>query len=126
MIPREVADWSPNPEEVYRTSELREILINFLQELRPILRTVFVLRDIEGLSIEQAAEVLSLTPAAVKARLWRARLDLRELLSRNFSKQRACSNRAGPDTACLPSSVRTSGGMRKAVLKRKAAAMSNA
>jgi hypothetical protein len=95
-LPREVADWAPNPEEVYRASELREILIKTLEELRPVLRTVFVLRDTEGLSIEQTAEVLSLTPSAVKARLWRARLDLRELLSRYFSKQRACSHRADP------------------------------
>jgi RNA polymerase sigma-70 factor, ECF subfamily len=88
MLPREVADWAPNPEELYRASELRNILIKTLEELRPILRTVFVLRDIEGLSIDQTAEVLSLTPAAVKARLWRARHDLRALLTRYFSKHK--------------------------------------
>jgi len=88
MLPREVADWAPNPEELYRASELRDILIKTLKELRPILRTVFVLRDIEGLSIDQTAEVLDLSPAAVKARLWRARLQLRELLSEYFSKQK--------------------------------------
>jgi RNA polymerase sigma-70 factor (ECF subfamily) len=87
MLPREVADWAPNPEDLYRASELRDILIKTLEELRPILRTVFVLRDIEGLSIEQTAEVLSLTPSAVKARLWRARQDVRGLLSRYFSKR---------------------------------------
>src|SRR5712691_4538489 len=86
MLPREVTDWAPNPEELYRASELRDILIKALEELRPILRTVFVLRDIEGLSIAQTAEVLDLSPAAVKARLWRARLQLRELLSEVFSK----------------------------------------
>jgi len=86
MLPREVADWAPNPEELYRASELRDILIKTLEELRPILRTVFVLRDIEGLSIDQTAEVLDLSPAAVKARLWRARLQLRELLNKYFSK----------------------------------------
>ena len=86
MLPREIADWAPNPEELYRASELRDILIKTLEELRPILRTVFVLRDIEGLSIDQTAEVLDLSHAAVKARLWRARLQLRELLSEYFSK----------------------------------------
>jgi len=55
-LPREVADWAPNPEELYRASELRDILIKTLKELRPILRTVFVLRDIEGLSMDQTAE----------------------------------------------------------------------
>jgi RNA polymerase sigma-70 factor, ECF subfamily len=86
MLPREVVDWAPNPEELYLASELREILIKALEELRPILRTVFVLRDIEGFSIDQTAEVLELTPAAVKARGWRARLQLRELLNKYFSK----------------------------------------
>jgi RNA polymerase sigma-70 factor (ECF subfamily) len=93
-LPREVADWAPNPEELYRASELRDILIKTLKELRPILRTVFVLRDIEGLSMDQTAEILGLTPAAAKARLWRARLDLRGLLNRYFSKHKE-PNRAG-------------------------------
>jgi len=88
MLPREVADWAPNPEELYRASELRDILIKALEELRPILRTVFVLRDIEGLSIAQTAEVLDLSPAAVKARLSRARLQLRELLNEYFSRHK--------------------------------------
>ncbi len=88
MLSREAADWAPNPEELYRASELRDILIKTLEELRPILRTVFVLRDIEGLSIDETGEVLSLTPAAVKARLWRARQDLRALLTRYFSKHK--------------------------------------
>src|SRR6266700_7174985 len=78
---------APNPEELYRASELRDILIKTLEELRPILRAVFVLRDIEGLSIDQTAEVLDLSPAAVKARRWRARLQLRELLNEYFSKR---------------------------------------
>jgi len=89
-LPREVADWAPNPEELYRSSELRDILIKTLEELRPILRTVFVLRDIEELSVDQTAEILDLSPAAVKARLWRARLQLRDLLSKYFRKQKEC------------------------------------
>jgi len=88
MLPREVVDWAPNPEELYRASELRDILIKTLKELRPALRTVFVLRDIEGLSIHQTADVLDLSPAAVKARLCRARLQLRELLNEYFSKHK--------------------------------------
>ncbi len=88
VFPREVADWAPNPEELYRVSELRDILIKALEGLRPILRTVFVLRDIEELSIDQTAEILHLTPSAVKARLWRARLQLREILSEYFARHR--------------------------------------
>jgi RNA polymerase sigma-70 factor (ECF subfamily) len=87
MLPLEVADWAPNPEELYRTSELRDILTKTLKELRPILRVVFVLRDLEGLSIVQTAEVLGLSQVAVKARLWRARLQLRERLNKYFRKQ---------------------------------------
>ena len=84
ILPIEVADWAPNPEERYRTSELRDILAKILEDLQPILRTVFVLRDIEGLSIVQTAEVLDLSHTAVKARLWRARLQLRERLNNYF------------------------------------------
>lgn len=82
--PLEVADWTPNPEELYCRSELRNILRKELQELLPSLRVVFVLRDVEGLSIEETAEALELTPVAVKARLWRARLRLRGHLSKYF------------------------------------------
>jgi RNA polymerase sigma-70 factor, ECF subfamily len=80
----ELADWAPNPEERYRGSELRDILRSELQELQPALRVIFVLRDIEGLSTDETAKVIESTPVAVKARLWRARLKLRERLSKYF------------------------------------------
>jgi RNA polymerase sigma-70 factor, ECF subfamily len=86
--PFEFTDWSPDPYELYGGSELRKILRSELQELQPALMVVFVLRDIEGLSTEQTAEALELTPVAVKARLWRARLRLRERLSKYFSVKR--------------------------------------
>jgi RNA polymerase sigma-70 factor (ECF subfamily) len=92
-LPTEVADWAPNPEQLYQASELREILLKVISEMRPILRAVFVLRDIEGLSIDQTAEVLNLKQTTVKARLWRGRLQLRKRLNRYFTK------RAGPATA---------------------------
>ena len=88
VLPIEVADWAPDPEQLYRASELRGILIKTLSELRPVLRAVFVLRDIEGLSTAQTAEVLNLSQVAVKARLWRGRLQLRELLNTYFRKER--------------------------------------
>src|ERR1035438_3149184 len=49
-LPREIADWSPNPEQQYTQAELREILSKTIQGLPPGFRTVFVLRDVEGLS----------------------------------------------------------------------------
>jgi RNA polymerase sigma-70 factor, ECF subfamily len=90
-LPIELTDWAPNPEQLYWASELRAILLKALTEMRPILRIVFVIRDIEGLSIDQTAEVLSLSQAAVKARLWRARLLLRECLTKYFGEQEQCS-----------------------------------
>jgi RNA polymerase sigma-70 factor, ECF subfamily len=87
LLPKEVTDWAPNPEQLYWASELRDILIKCLEELSPILRTVFVLRDIEGLTIDQTAEVLNVSQTAVKARLLRARLQLREGLTRYFNKR---------------------------------------
>jgi RNA polymerase sigma-70 factor, ECF subfamily len=82
----EFADWAPNPEERYRSSELRAILRKALNTLQPTLSLVFVLRDIEGLSTEQVSEVLDLSQAAVKTRLMRARLQLRERLGRYFRR----------------------------------------
>ena len=61
LLPKEVTDWAPSPEQHYWASELRDILIKCLEELSPILRTVFVLRDIEGLTMEQTAEVLGVS-----------------------------------------------------------------
>jgi RNA polymerase sigma-70 factor, ECF subfamily len=87
-LPIDVADWAPNPEELYRATELREILGSMLQKLGPGLRVVFVLRDIEEFSLEQTAEVLELSVAAVKARSFRARLQLREHLSKYFRRQK--------------------------------------
>lgn len=85
-MPREVADWSPNPEQLYDQSELGEILQKTIQALPESFRTVFVLRDIEGMSTEETAEMLNLSVPAVKSRLLRARLQLRERLNRYFKK----------------------------------------
>ena len=101
-LPMEVIDWAPNPEKLYWAAELRDILVNTLSELRPILRTVFVLRDIEGLSTAQTAEVLNLGHSAVKARLWRARLQLRERLNKYFSDDTRSAR-----TELVPSDRRT-------------------
>jgi RNA polymerase sigma-70 factor (ECF subfamily) len=88
-IPREVADWSPNPEQLYNQAELKDILGKTIQGLPPSFRTVFVLRDVEGLSTEETAQALELSVPAVKSRLLRARLQLRERLNRYFKKRQA-------------------------------------
>jgi RNA polymerase sigma-70 factor, ECF subfamily len=88
ILPREVTDWAPNPEQLCWASELRDILFEALDELRPISRMVFILRDVEGLTIEQTGVVLNMSQTAVKARLWRARLQLREALSKHFEQKK--------------------------------------
>ena len=87
-MPREVADWSPNPEQLYGQSELSDILKKTIQGLPPSFRTVFVLRDVEGLSTEETAEMLGLSIPAVKSRLLRARLQLRDRLAKYFKSKR--------------------------------------
>jgi RNA polymerase sigma-70 factor (ECF subfamily) len=81
VAPREVEDLRSNPEESYSNAQLRDLLSKALEELETPLRTVFALRDIEGLSTEETAKVLGLTGGAVKTRLMRARLKLQKKLS---------------------------------------------
>lgn len=83
-IPRDFADWTPNPEQQYSQAELADVLRKTVQGLPPGFRSVFALRDIDGLSTEETAEALGLSIPAVKSRLLRARLQLRERLSRYF------------------------------------------
>ncbi len=84
--PREFTDWKPNPEQLLAQSELKTILDNAARALPTTFRTVFFLRDVEGLSTAETAELLGLTESAVKARLFRARLQLREDLSKVFKR----------------------------------------
>jgi RNA polymerase sigma-70 factor, ECF subfamily len=84
---REIAVWDENPEESYSREELGTLLNEAIQSLKSAYRTVFILRDIEELSIEETAEALNLSISAVKSRLLRARLQLREKLTRQFKKK---------------------------------------
>lgn len=77
----EVPDWRPNPEEIYSRSQLNQRLRNALEGLPLNYSTVFVLRDVYGLSIEETASALQLSVPTIKTRLLRARLQLRERLS---------------------------------------------
>jgi RNA polymerase sigma-70 factor (ECF subfamily) len=95
-LPIDFSDWRPNPEEMYKTSELRELLTVALQELRPALRVVFVLHDVEGHTLRETAEALDLTLAAVKTRSLRARLQLRERLSTYFKSEMMGKTKAEP------------------------------
>lgn len=84
VIPREIQDWGPSPEERYSQNELRKLLATSINELDPGYRIVFQLRDIEGLSTDETAQTLGLSTAAVKSRLARARMRLRNSLDVHF------------------------------------------
>jgi RNA polymerase sigma-70 factor (ECF subfamily) len=88
LLPREIEDWGPTPEQRYEVTEMNSILSNAIAELEPIFRTVFVLRDVEQLSTEETADALGISVPAVKSRLLRARLRLREKLDRYFGKRK--------------------------------------
>ena len=81
----DLTDWATNPESLYRANELRQILENCLRKLQPRLRVVF-LRDVEGHSISETSGILNLTTTCVQTRLSRARLQLRQELTRYFKK----------------------------------------
>ena len=86
-VAREIAVWEDNPEQQYSQEEWRKILDEAVESLKPDFRTVFVLRDIEELSTEETAETLGISVPAVKSRLLRARLALRERLTRQFKRK---------------------------------------
>jgi RNA polymerase sigma-70 factor (ECF subfamily) len=86
-VVREIAAWGEDPEERFSREELGDILDTAVQSLEPPYRSVFVLRDIEEMSTEETAEALGLSVPAVKSRLLRARLQLREKLTRFFKRK---------------------------------------
>ena len=83
---REIEDWGPSPEKKFAQTELNEILNGVIGELDPIFRVAFLLRDEEGLSTEETAQILGISEAAVKSRLLRARLKLRQKLNKYFRR----------------------------------------
>lgn len=87
--PVEIVDWCCLPEGELMSTESRQFLDQAVQQLTPALRTVFVLRDVEGLSVKETAETLGITEVTVKTRLLRARLKLREALSIYFAERLA-------------------------------------
>jgi RNA polymerase sigma-70 factor (ECF subfamily) len=84
-IPRDFADWREIPSETLERKEVREKLAEALEALGHIYREVFVLRDMQHLSIEETAKALGISTASVKTRLLRARLMLRDLLAPGLS-----------------------------------------
>ncbi len=80
--PEFIADWRQSPEHLVERNETRHLLDEALTRLDEKHRLVFLLRDLEGLSIQETAAALELSESNVKVRLLRARLQLREELTR--------------------------------------------
>jgi RNA polymerase sigma-70 factor (ECF subfamily) len=80
-VPRDFADWREIPSETMERVELRRALENAIASLNSAHREVFVLRDVQHLSVAETAEVLQISQASVKTRLLRARLKLRDALA---------------------------------------------
>jgi RNA polymerase sigma-70 factor (ECF subfamily) len=85
--PTQFTDWCCLPEDELLSTESKDYLDEAVQRLPEKLRVVFLLRDIEGLSIRETSEALGLTETAVKTRLLRARLNLREQLSAYYGER---------------------------------------
>lgn len=84
LLPTQFFDWCCLPEEDFRMAEVQSQLEQAMRQLSPTLRSVFVLRELEGLSVQEAADALDVSQDVVKTRLHRARLFLREQLSTYF------------------------------------------
>ena len=82
--PEYIADWKQSPEQLVERNETQRLLDDALAQLDEKHRIVFLLRDVEGLSVTETAEALDLSEANIKVRLLRARLQLREQLTRTL------------------------------------------
>lgn len=89
LLPRQLDRWQVEPSQEALSAELRQTMEDAVQQLNPTLRAAFVLRDIQGLSTEEAAAALDISESALKVRLHRARLQLRESLAGYLAGQGA-------------------------------------
>ena len=87
LRPTQIVDWSARPEDELLSGEGKKVLDAAIQTLPESMRLVFLLRDIEGLSIKETAEALNLTETNIKTRLLRARMFLREQLSMYYGER---------------------------------------
>jgi RNA polymerase sigma-70 factor (ECF subfamily) len=87
LITRELKDWCCIPESEFMTNEAQSKLDNAIADLSPALRSTFILRDLHGLSTRESAEIIGVSEAAIKTRLLRARLQLRDSLSTYFENR---------------------------------------
>ena len=89
IIPRQIIDWCCIPEKELLNSESRRHLKSAISKLSEANRAAFILRDMQGLSTRDTAEALDITESAVKIRLMRARMQLREELTSIYAEKLA-------------------------------------
>jgi len=82
----EISDWSENPSSYFKSAELKEVLQKAIDSLPPKYKSVFILHDVEGLPLAEVARILSLSVPAVKTRVHRSRMYLREKISEYIKK----------------------------------------
>ena len=97
-FPRRFEPWAADPENLYTKQELRELVEKAIRSLSGIYREALILCDVEGMSAKEAAEVLGVNVAALKSRLLRARLMMRDALSASLEQSRPLARRV-VDTA---------------------------
>lgn len=101
-LPEKLIDWNTLPESLLTSEEAMSQIMAAIGTLNPTLRVVFILRDVEELSTEQTAEALGIQPGAVKVRLHRARLALREQLAGYFEEMRSAEAQRGEQWTAKP------------------------
>lgn len=94
LMPRELRDWHDDPARIYDKKQIREIVEAAIQSLPAIYREAFVLRDVEGLTSEESAAALGIGVSAIKTRLLRARLMMREALAVYLQREPSLKSRA--------------------------------
>lgn len=93
FAPRRAESWHADPEKLYGKQELRGMVESAIRALPEIYREAFVLRDVEGMSAEEAAQSIGITVGALKSRLLRARLIVREALAASLEQPPTLSRR---------------------------------
>lgn len=91
-----LVDRAPSPEEEYRKTELHEHLMQFMEELSPALRRAFQLRDLDGLTTGEVAQILGVADGTVKSQVARARAKLTRVMRRELHKKPRACRRAHP------------------------------
>lgn len=94
VMPKELRDWHDDPGKVYDKQQIREIVERAIQSLPTIYREAFVVRDVQGLTSEEAAAALGIGVSALKTRLLRARLMMREALAVYLQREPSLKSRA--------------------------------